>query len=83
MNNIIYTKVDGNCNSNNKNSNVTYDYNIYFVGKVVVKEPNDKVIDPQFANISTDGSVVNFSVKAGSPAIDAGTQRIFSPKDIK
>lgn len=82
MNNIIYTKVGGNCNSNNKNSNVTYDYNIYFVGKVAVKGPNDKVIDPQFVNLSTEGSVANFSIKAGSPAIDAGTQSIFSPTDI-
>ncbi len=83
INNIIYTKVGGNCNSNNKNSNVTYDYNIYFVGKVAVKGPNDKVIDPQFINFSTDGNIANFSLKAGSPAIDAGTQSIFSPKDIK
>lgn len=83
LNNIIYSKPDGNCNSNNKNTNVTYDYNIYFVGKVAVKGPNDKVMDPQFVTLSTDGSVANFSVKAGSPAIDAGTQTLFPSKDIK
>ena len=83
MNNIIYTKTGGNCNSNNKNTNVTYDYNIYFVGKVAIKGPNDKVLDPQFVNISTDGTLANFAVKVGSPAIDAGTKSIFSPKDIK
>ena len=83
MNNIIYTKPNGNCNSNNKNTNVTYDYNIYFVGKVAVKGPNDKVMDPMFVNLSTDPKVANFSLKNGSPAIDAGTQSIFAPKDIK
>lgn len=83
MNNIIYSKSDGNCNSNNKNTNVTYDYNIYFWGKVAVKGPNDKVMDPQFVNRTTDPVSANFSVRPGSPAIDAGTQIIFSPKDIK
>ena len=83
VNNIIYSKVGGNCNSNNKNTSVTYDYNIYFVGKVAIKGANDKVIDPQFVTLSADGAVANFSVKVGSPAIDAGTKSIFSPKDIK
>ena len=83
MNNIVYSKSDGNCNSNNKNTNVTYDYNIYFGGKVAVKGPNDKVMDPQFVNRTTDPASANFSVRPGSPAIDAGTQSIFAPKDIK
>lgn len=83
LNNIIYSKPDGNRNSNNKNTNVTYDYNIYFVGKVAVKGPNDKVLDPQFVNRTTDPTSANFSVKPGSLAIDAGTQTLFAPKDIK
>ena len=82
MNNIIYAKPAGKCNSNNKNTSVTYDYNIYFNGVTVVKGANDKVMDPQFVNGSTNGSMANFSIKAGSPAIDAGTQSLFSAKDI-
>lgn len=83
MNNIICTKVGGNCNSNNKNTNLPYDHNIYFFGKSVVKVPNDKVIYPQFVNFSMDGLVTNFSLKVGTLAIDAGTQSVFSPKYIK
>ena len=82
MNNIIYSRVGGICNSNDKNTNVTYDYNIYFAGKVTIKGPNDKIIDPQIINLSINNSVANFSLKVGSPAIDAGTSTIFSLKDI-
>ncbi len=82
MNNVIYSKPGGKCNSNNKNTNVIYDYNIYFGGTVVAKGSNDKVMDPQFVNLSTNPAVANFSVRTGSPAINAGTQSLFSPKDI-
>lgn len=82
MNNIIQAKPGGKCNTNNKNTNVTYDYNIYFVGTTAVKGPNDKVLDPQFINGATNAAAANFSLKQGSPAIDAGTRSLFSPKDI-
>lgn len=82
MNNVVQSKPGGKCNSNNKNTNVTYDYNIYFVGATAVKGPNDKVADPQFINVSTSAAVANFSLKQGSPAVDAGTRTLFSPKDI-
>jgi hypothetical protein len=83
MNNVVYSKPGGKCNTNNKNTNVTYDYNIYFNGATAVKGANDKVVDPQFVNLTTDLATANFSVKSGSPAIDAGTKVLFSPNDIK
>lgn len=83
LNNIIQSKPGGRCNSNNKNTNVTYDYNIYFVGTTAVQGANDKVLDPQFMNPSIDPAVANFSIRQGSPAIDAGTKALFSFKDIK
>ncbi|SOD82590.1 right-handed parallel beta-helix repeat-containing protein [Spirosoma fluviale] len=82
MNNVIYAKPGGRCNSNNKNTNVTYDYNIYFNGATTVKGANDKVADPQFINLTTDRVTANFSLKSGSPAIDAGTKNIYSATDI-
>lgn len=60
-----------------------YDYNIYFVGATAVKGANDKVLDPQFVNLSAYPTVANFSIRQGSPAIDAGTKSLFSTKDIK
>lgn len=83
MNNIVYAKSGGRCNSNNKNTNVTYDYNVYFNGTTPVKGANDKILDPQFINLSTSRTVANFSLNSSSPAINAGTQTLFSPKDIK
>lgn len=82
MNNVVYAKPGGKCNSNNKNTNVTYDYNIYFNGATAVKGGNDKVVDPQFINATTDRTTANFSLKSGSPGINTGTQTIFSAKDI-
>lgn len=82
LNNIVYSKPAGKCNANNKNTNVTYNYNVYFNGATAVKGANDQVLDPQFINGLTNPTVANFSLKAGSPAINAGTQSLFSPKDI-
>lgn len=82
MNNIVYSKPGGKCNSNTKNTNVTYDYNIYFGGTPAVKGANDKVLDPQFVNLSINPAVANFSLTGGSPAINSGTQTLFAPKDI-
>jgi hypothetical protein len=82
LNNIVQAKAGGKCNSNNKNTNVIYDYNIYFTGTTAVKGANDKVADPQFMNLSTSPTVANFSLRMGSPAINSGTQNLFSKKDI-
>ncbi len=82
LNNIVYSKPGGKCNSNTKNTNVTYDYNVYFGGTTAVNGPNDKVLDPQFVTVSTNPATANFSIHRGSPAIDAGTKSLFSPTDI-
>jgi parallel beta-helix repeat protein len=83
MNNVVYAKPGGKCNSNNKNTNVTYDYNLYFNGSTAVKGPNDKVADPQFINGTVDRTTASFSLKSGSPAIDAGTKSLSPTNDIK
>lgn len=84
LNNIMYARIGGECNANNKNENVTYDYNLYFVGKVAVKGPHDLVADPQFDNPSTDRTTASFVLKRTSPAVDGGSSVAgqFSQKDI-
>lgn len=82
-NNIIYSRTGGACNSApTAGTLVIYDYNIYFKGTVAIKGLHDRVADPMFVNGATDGALANFSLKTGSPAIDAGTKIIFSSKDI-
>lgn len=84
INNIMYAITGGKCNATPAaGTNVTYNYNIYFNGIVAVQGANDKVINPSFVNATIDPLIANFSLSAGSPAIDGGTQSIFSSKDIK
>ncbi|MBX9255130.1 right-handed parallel beta-helix repeat-containing protein [Desmonostoc muscorum CCALA 125] len=69
FNNIMYSSSGIAVNSNTKNTNVTYDYNLYSYGSpTVVTGPNDIIADPQFINPSTG----DFRVKSTSPAINSG-----------
>ncbi len=84
INNIMYARTGGDCNSKPKNATEIYSHNIYFNGKVGFQGANDVVIDPQFVNLSTDVLLGNFNLKSTSPAIDQGnnTAGFFSQKDI-
>ncbi|WP_292827571.1 choice-of-anchor Q domain-containing protein [Nostoc sp. JL33] len=69
FNNIIYVSRGRNANSNMKNNNVTYDYNLYNKGAAIaVMGPHDVIGDPQFVNPSN----ADFRLKARSPAINRG-----------
>ncbi len=84
FNNIMYSRAGGKCNAApSSGTTVTYNYNVYYNGAVAVQGANDKIADPKFVNLSIDPLLANFSLAAGSPAIDGGTQTIFSSKDIK
>ena len=84
INNIMYARLGGDCNSKPKNATEIYSHNIYFNGKVGFQGLNDVVIDPQFVNLSTDVFLGNFNLKSTSPAIDQGnfTGGFYSQKDI-
>ena len=84
MNNIMYARTGGKCNSApSAGTTVTYSNNIYFNGTVGIMGTNDRVINPQFINLSTDRLTGNFNLNAGSPAINTGTNLLFSAKDIR
>lgn len=83
LNNIMYARDGGKCTSNNNNTNVVYDYNLYYNGSYAVLGPNDKVSDPMFASLSSDPTMANFYLRNGSPAIDKGTNTIYSARDIQ
>ncbi|MFN3381563.1 MAG: T9SS type A sorting domain-containing protein, partial [Runella zeae] len=84
INNIMYARLGGDCNSKPKFADEKYSHNIYFNGKVGYQGEGDVIADPQFANLSTDLILGNFNLKKGSPAIDQGnnTTGFFSQKDI-
>jgi hypothetical protein len=74
LNNILYSASGKKLTSNWNNSNVTYDYNIYFNSTdIAVLGPKDLQMQPQFVNPSTDSAFADFHLQSTSPAINSGT----------
>jgi hypothetical protein len=82
INNIMYSREGGQCNSKPKNATEVYDYNLYYNGTVGKMGTNDLVSDPQFVNLSLNLIDGDFRLKKGSPAIDSGTNTMKSAKDL-
>ena len=84
INNIIYARTGGDCNSLPKNATEVYANNIYFNGNVKKTGVGDVVADPKFVNLSTDLLLGNFKLQATSPAIDQDSNLAgqYSLKDI-
>ncbi|MFB8247193.1 right-handed parallel beta-helix repeat-containing protein [Streptomyces sp. NPDC055952] len=67
LNNVAYGRPGQSTNSKHKNTDVTYDYNVYYGGKAPeVKGPHDIVADPK---IVRPGDEAAFQLRKGSPAI--------------
>ncbi|WP_046243305.1 right-handed parallel beta-helix repeat-containing protein [Hymenobacter terrenus] len=82
LNNIMVPKPGGKVTSNNRNTNVRWDYNLYPEAQQVVTGPHDLVADPQFVAAQTDLSKGNFRLAKGSKARDSGCDEIPQPTDI-
>jgi hypothetical protein len=69
LNNILYAVPTKKVNSNYNNTNVTYNYNVYFNSNLTgVMGANDRYADPQFVNAGS----ADFRLKSTSPAINNG-----------
>ncbi len=82
INNIMYSRDGGQCNSKPRNATELYDYNLYYNGTVGKMGIHDQLSDPQFVNLSLIRTEGDFRLKKGSPAIDSGTNNMNSAKDI-
>jgi hypothetical protein len=82
LNNIMYARTGGTCTSNSNNSNVVYNFNLYFNGSAAVTGANDLTGDPKFVNLSINGDVANFALTSSSPAVNSGTKDLAPAKDI-
>jgi len=69
INNIAYAKSGGKANDSFNNTNVIFDYNIYYTGSVKEGGSNSKTANPLFI----DAANGNFRLQSNSPAINAGT----------
>lgn len=82
LNNIIVPRPGGRITSNNRNTAIRWDYNIYPVEQNIFKGEHDIVADPLFMNAQLDLSISDFRLKKGSPALNSGTDEVAQPTDI-
>lgn len=82
LNNIIVPRPGGRVTSDNRNTNIRWDYNVYPEKQTVFTGPNDLVADPKFVRVARDLREADFSLQRGSPARDSGTTELSSAKDV-
>lgn len=82
LNNIMVPKPGGKVTSNNKNTNIRWDYNLYPLSQNDIKGPNDIIADPQFINIQLDLMQADFRTDKKSQARDSGTSDVSQATDI-
>ncbi len=73
LNNIMVPRPGGRVTSNNRNTNVRWDYNLYPVAQTVVTGPHDIIADPKFLNIDLDPTKGGFQLTKGSQGRGTGT----------
>ncbi|NEW84325.1 MAG: hypothetical protein GZ094_18430, partial [Mariniphaga sp.] len=72
----------GKVTSNNRNTNIRWDYNIYPTAQDVFKGEHDIVADPKFIDIQLDVTKGNFKLAKGSAGINSGSNDVAQPTDI-
>lgn len=85
LNNIIVPRAAGKVTSNNKNTNIRWDYNLYSKAQDVFKGPNDIVADPMFVNVPEEFTNIlkgDFRLAKASKALNSGTSEVAQPTDI-
>lgn len=82
FNNIIVPRPGGKVTSNNRNTNIKWDYNLYPTYQNVFKGDNDIIADPSFIQIHKDLKEGNFKLVKTSKGINTGTDEIPQATDI-
>lgn len=82
LNNVIIPRPGGKVTSNNRNTNIRWDYNLYPVAQEVFKGDHDVVADPKFIDIQLDITHGNFKLSNGSQALNSGTDEVPQLTDI-
>jgi hypothetical protein len=82
LNNIIVPRPDGKVTSDNRNTNIKWDYNLYPVEQNIFKGAHDIVANPNFLNIQESLFNADFRLKKGSFAIGSGTDEVPQSTDL-
>lgn len=82
LNNIIVPRPGGEVTSNNRNTNIRWDYNLYPVPQSHFKGEHDVVAEPMFLSVEADVLRSNFGLQKESKALHSGTTDLQQPKDV-
>lgn len=82
LNNVIVPRPGGKVTSNNRNTNIRWDYNVYPAAQDVFTGPNDIVADPRFIDVQPDPTKGNFRLAKESRALNSGSGDVPQPTDI-
>ena len=82
VNNIIVPRPTGRVTSDNRNTNIRWDHNLYPAQQTVFKGPNDIVAEPQFVKVARDLREADFRLRPGSAGRDSGTAELAQPDDL-
>lgn len=82
LNNIIVPRPGGTVTSNNKNTNIRWNYNLYPMEQHVFKGANDIIADPKFLNIQMNMTKGNFRLAKGSSGLNSGSTEVPLSTDI-
>ncbi|MBC8101710.1 MAG: right-handed parallel beta-helix repeat-containing protein [Cytophagales bacterium] len=82
MNNVIVPRPGGRVTSNNRNTNVRWDYNLYPAAQTVMTGPHDIVAEPRFVGITSDPTSGGFQLVKNSPGVGSGSLELPLPTNI-
>ena len=83
VNNIIVPRPGGRVTSNNRNTRLRWDHNLYPTPQSVVSGPNDIVADPRFVDPQRDPSRGGFRLAPGSPGINSASDELPQAVDLE
>jgi len=72
LNNVIVPRPGGRVTSNNRNTNIRWDYNLYPAPQKDLQGANDIIGDPSFIRVRPDLREADFRLQAASPGRDSG-----------
>jgi len=82
VNNIIVPRPSGRVTSNNRNTRLRWNHNLYPLAQSVVSGPQDIVADPLFVDPQRDPSLGGFRLKPGSPGIGSASDELPQTVDL-
>lgn len=82
LNNVIVPRPGGKVTSDNRNTNIRWDYNLYPVAQDVFKGANDLVADPQFINPQPNPTQGDFRLAKFSRGMNTGSTDVPLATDI-